>query len=115
MVQASGQTPIAGGFFQACAQGLPINQATCQLQTGGQHVAHQFVQLHRGQLLAQKIHPDLVELVGLNGLAFTLPDFAAWWDDPVRRSLLLEMSRAIETEPALMGLHPHVMAVGRKK
>ena len=64
-VHARCQAPVAGGFFQLGRQTLPIDQATRQLQTRGQHIAHQLVQLHGGQLLAQKIDPDLVELVGL--------------------------------------------------
>ena len=44
---------------------MPIHQPPGQLQAGGQHIASQFQQLNAGHLLAQEVHPDLIELVRL--------------------------------------------------
>ena len=46
----------------------------------------------------------------VEGPAFVLPDFAARWSRPEARETLLRFLRAIETEPALLGASPHLLA-----
>lgn len=53
-------------------------------------------------------------LYAVEGPAFALPDFAAHWKDPARREALLGFLRLVETEPALMGASPHLLACARK-
>lgn len=73
-------------------------------------------------------HPDeLQEEVGAAGLAVVetiniegpgrwVPEgFDDWWDDPDRRERLLAAVRAVEHEPSLMGLGPHIMVVARRE
>jgi SAM-dependent methyltransferase len=50
----------------------------------------------------------------VEGPAFVLPDFAARWSRPEARETLLRFLRAIETEPALLGASPHLLACAKK-
>lgn len=55
-----------------------------------------------------------LELVGVEGPGWLLADLAARWRDPAERARLLWAARAVEREPTLLGLSPHVMVVARK-
>lgn len=50
--------------------------------------------------------------LAVEGPAGLAPDFAAWWDHPERRERLLAAIRAVETEPSLLGISPHLLVVG---
>ena len=52
--------------------------------------------------------------LGVEGPAWLLHDFAGWWDRPERRERLLATLRALEAEPALLGVSAHLLAVARK-
>jgi ubiquinone/menaquinone biosynthesis C-methylase UbiE len=57
----------------------------------------------------------LVELAGIEGPGhWVVEDFDAVWAESAGREHILAAARAVEHEPALMGLGPHIMAVGRK-
>lgn len=56
----------------------------------------------------------LEELVGLEGPAWLVGDVDERWADPERRERLLSTARAIEREPALLGLSAHLLAVARR-
>jgi SAM-dependent methyltransferase len=70
-------------------------------------------------------HPDELRLevaqagfaveavLGVEGPGWTLPDLTARWSDPARRAEILAAARAVESEPSLLGLHPHILALGR--
>jgi SAM-dependent methyltransferase len=51
------------------------------------------------------------ELVGLEGLAFWLPQLADRWSSPSDREVILWSARAIESEPSLAGLSAHLLLV----
>ncbi len=55
-----------------------------------------------------------VELLGVEGPGWFVAHLDRRWADPTERQQLLEAARAIEREPTLMGLHAHILAVGRK-
>jgi ubiquinone/menaquinone biosynthesis C-methylase UbiE len=57
---------------------------------------------------------DVVDVVGLEGLAGWLPQLADRWEDASSRERILWAARMIESEPALMGLSGHLLAVARK-
>jgi SAM-dependent methyltransferase len=57
---------------------------------------------------------ELLDLLAVEGPGYALNDFSAWWDDDARREILLEACRQVEREPSLMGMSPHIIAVGRK-
>ncbi len=56
----------------------------------------------------------LLDVFAVEGPAAWAPDFARRWDDPASREPLLAFLRTIETEPSLLGVSPHLLAVGRK-
>src|SRR5262245_458398 len=57
---------------------------------------------------------DLVDLLGVEGPGWLLPDLDRRWADPQERERLLAAARAVEREPALLGLHAHLLAVARR-
>lgn len=71
---------------------------------------------HPDELRAEVVEAGLsvVDLLGIEGPSWWMPrDFAGWWDDPARRERLLAAVRAIEREPSVLGLGPHLMVVAR--
>jgi SAM-dependent methyltransferase len=54
----------------------------------------------------------VTDLVSVEGPAFILPDLDARMADPVERSVALEVARAIERVPELVGFGPHLLATG---
>ena len=46
-------------------------------------------------------------------MAGWLPDLEARWDDPGDREVILEALRVVESEPALLGVSAHLLAVAR--
>jgi SAM-dependent methyltransferase len=72
---------------------------------------------HRPQELEEELRASGFEgaqLFALEGPGALLPDFARRWADPASRAVLLEMLRAVEHEPALLGASPHWLAVARR-
>lgn len=53
----------------------------------------------------------IVEVVGLEGLAGWEPELEERWQDPEGRETILFSARAVETEPTLLGLSTHLLAV----
>jgi ubiquinone/menaquinone biosynthesis C-methylase UbiE len=71
---------------------------------------------HRPEELTREVSEagfDLVELVGVEGPAWLLPDLEQRWADGEERERLLQAARAVEREPTLLGIHPHLLAVAR--
>jgi hypothetical protein len=55
---------------------------------------------------------EITDLVSVEGPAFILGDLDARMADPVDRSIALEVARAIERVPELVGFGPHLIATG---
>ncbi|MFZ0634251.1 MAG: hypothetical protein WAM08_01915, partial [Candidatus Acidiferrales bacterium] len=55
------------------------------------------------------------QLYAIEGPGWLLPNFERAWSDPVLKRRLLNIVRAVETEPALLGQSAHILAVARKK
>ena len=55
---------------------------------------------------------EVMDLVSVEGPAYILGDLDARMADPVDRSVTLEVSRAIERVPELVGFGPHLIATG---
>jgi hypothetical protein len=53
-------------------------------------------------------------LVNIEGIALALADLNDRWADPRERELLLDVLRAVETVPELLGVGPHLLATARK-
>jgi ubiquinone/menaquinone biosynthesis C-methylase UbiE len=57
---------------------------------------------------------EIIDLVSVQGpVAWMVPDFSAKWEDPAWRERLLAAARAVEHEPTLLGLGPHLMVIAR--
>jgi SAM-dependent methyltransferase len=57
---------------------------------------------------------EVVELVGLEGLAGWLPDLADRWDSDEGQETIMFAAQAVESEPSLLGLSGHLLAVTRR-
>jgi hypothetical protein len=53
-------------------------------------------------------------ILGVEGPGWLLSDFDAHWADAGMRELILTSARAVEAEPTLLGVSPHLMAVARR-
>jgi SAM-dependent methyltransferase len=57
---------------------------------------------------------DVVELLGVEGLAAWLPQLDEGWADAVARETIVASARAVESEDAVRGVSPHLLLVGRR-
>lgn len=53
-------------------------------------------------------------LLAVEGIAWVTPELNTVWENANARERLLEMVRLTETEPSLLGMSPHFLAVARK-
>jgi ubiquinone/menaquinone biosynthesis C-methylase UbiE len=51
---------------------------------------------------------------GLEGPCGMLPDFDERWSDPQRRAAMIRIAEMVESEPSLLGMSPHLLAVARR-
>jgi SAM-dependent methyltransferase len=56
---------------------------------------------------------SVVDLVGVEGLAGWLDHLTDRWNTDAGKTVILEASRVIESEPSLLGLSAHLLAVAR--
>jgi ubiquinone/menaquinone biosynthesis C-methylase UbiE len=56
----------------------------------------------------------LVDVVAVEGPAASMPDFDRRFSDVTSRERLLAFLRTVESEPALLGASPHLLAVARR-
>jgi SAM-dependent methyltransferase len=70
---------------------------------------------HPDELRAEVERADLevVELLGVEGLAGWLPQLGERWDNEADRELILWSARVVETQPSLLGLSAHLLVVAR--
>lgn len=57
---------------------------------------------------------EVEALLAIEGLSFALPNLDEVMADRQQRKRLLDSLRALEDEPSLLGLGPHILAVARK-
>jgi ubiquinone/menaquinone biosynthesis C-methylase UbiE len=55
-----------------------------------------------------------LHVFGVEGPGWILPDFDARWKDPELKKDLLDVARALECEPSILGASAHLLGVGRK-
>jgi len=72
---------------------------------------------HPDELRAELERADLevVELVGVEGLAGWLPQLGRRWQNAADRELIVWAARVVEAEPSLLGLSGHLLAVARPR
>lgn len=54
------------------------------------------------------------KVVGIEGLAAWVPSLAGRWNDPTDRETIVASARAIESEPSVLGVSPHIVAVAQR-
>jgi ubiquinone/menaquinone biosynthesis C-methylase UbiE len=54
------------------------------------------------------------ELFAVEGPVWIAPDFEQRWSDATKRTLLLDLVRKVEQEPALLGMSLHLLAISRR-
>ena len=57
---------------------------------------------------------EVVGLYGVEGPGWMLTDLDDRWNDPVRRAMVVQVARALESEPSILGCSAHLIVVGRK-
>ncbi len=57
---------------------------------------------------------NITALLGVEGVAGAMPHLREHLQDERKRKIIIDAARAIETEPTLLGLGPHLLLVGRK-
>lgn len=57
---------------------------------------------------------DEVQVLGVEGAGWMVPDFDDRWADPARREDLMTTARAFESEPSIVGVSAHLLALGRR-
>jgi hypothetical protein len=50
----------------------------------------------------------------VEGPGLLLPDFERRWAEPGARAVLMELVRAVEREPSMLGASAHLLAFGRR-
>ena len=71
---------------------------------------------HTPQQLREEVEESglaVASLVAVEGIAFALADLDARMDDPDGRALVLDVLRAVESVPALLGIGPHLLVTAR--
>jgi ubiquinone/menaquinone biosynthesis C-methylase UbiE len=53
-------------------------------------------------------------VLGVEGPAWLVADFEARWADRVLRDDMIAVARAVEAEPAMLGVSAHLLGIGRK-
>ncbi|WP_211225455.1 class I SAM-dependent methyltransferase [Amycolatopsis nigrescens] len=57
---------------------------------------------------------EVLEVVGVEGIACWLPQLADRWETPDGRAAILDAVRAVESEPSVLGASAHLIAVARR-
>jgi SAM-dependent methyltransferase len=57
---------------------------------------------------------EIEGLYGVEGPGWILPDLVERWNDPERREIIIQVARALEAEPSVLGFSAHLLVVGRK-
>ena len=55
-----------------------------------------------------------VSVLGVEGPAWLLPDFEERWKDEALRQDILDVARAVEAQPSMLGVSAHLLGLGRK-
>ncbi len=71
---------------------------------------------HPGELQGELVEAgfDGVAVFAVEGISWAAPDLAERLADPDRREVVLDIVRRTESEPALLGASPHLLAIGRR-
>jgi ubiquinone/menaquinone biosynthesis C-methylase UbiE len=85
--------------------------------TRGQQSYFTTAYLHRPDEIADEMRVAGFEheaTLAVEGPAWMIQDLDAQWQNPIRRSAILGVVRAIEAEASLLGVSSHLLAIGRR-
>lgn len=85
--------------------------------TRGQRSYFTTAYLHRPDEIGDELRAAGFEheaTLAVEGPAWMIQDLDAQWQNPTRRSVILGLVRAMESEAAILGASSHLLAVGRK-
>ena len=71
---------------------------------------------HRPEDLRRELEAvgfDDVQVFGVEGPGWMVGDFDSRWADDAQRADLLALARALESEPAILGVSAHLLGIGR--
>jgi ubiquinone/menaquinone biosynthesis C-methylase UbiE len=57
---------------------------------------------------------DVEHLLAVEGPAWVCDDFDRRWREDASRQKLLDYARRVESEPSILGMSPHLLAIGRR-
>jgi len=57
---------------------------------------------------------EIEGLYGIEGPGWILPDLEERWNDRDRREIVMQVARALEAEPSVLGCSAHLLVAGRK-
>ena len=61
------------------------------------------------------VYPRLAAALAVALLpGWLIADFDTRWEDPAQRAELMTLARALESEPAMLGVSAHLLAIARK-
>jgi SAM-dependent methyltransferase len=71
---------------------------------------------HPDELRAEVAEAGFAEpkVYGVEGPGWLLPDIDVWWENGEYRDRLLDLARTLETEPTVLGMSAHLMAVATR-
>ena len=72
---------------------------------------------HRPEDLARELERagfEDVQVLGVEGPGWMVADFDSRWADPAQRDDILYLARALESEPAIIGVSAHLLGIARK-
>ena len=52
-------------------------------------------------------------MFGVEGAGWMVADFDSRWADEAQRADLMALARALESEPAILGVSAHLLGIGR--
>ena len=73
---------------------------------------------HRPEDLVREMESagfEEVLVLGVEGPGWVLPDFDARWSDDAARKDLIDVARALEHEPSILGASAHLLGIGKKR
>jgi SAM-dependent methyltransferase len=63
---------------------------------------------------AERAGLEVVDVFGIEGPGWLMPDFEAKWNDPAMRERLIWLAQSVESDPRMLGASAHLMLVARK-
>jgi len=57
---------------------------------------------------------SVLAVLAVEGFTESMPQLEEHWSDPTKRAVIVDLARAVESEPSLTGIGPHILVVAQK-